>query len=160
KALVQAVAEKKVPAGVVNANQLRRMLASKDAELVKQVKALWGNVRTERNPEREKVVAEMRQFLRRTRGDPKRGLQVYKNLCAQCHKLHGIGEDVGPDITSNGRASFEQLLSNVFDPSLVIGAAYQAVTVETTTGRALVGILVEDSSTRVVLKTQGGKQEV
>ena len=39
--------------------------------------------------------------------------------------MHGEGEDVGPDITGNGRTIFEQLLSNVFDPSLVIGAGYQ-----------------------------------
>ena len=72
---------------------------------------------------------------------------------------HGEGQEVGPDITSNGRGNFEQLLSNVFDPSLVIGAAYQAQTVVTTDGRVLTGLLVEDSPARVVLKTQGGKLE-
>ena len=49
------------------------------------------------------------------------------------------GQEVGPDITLNGRNSFEQLLSNVFDPSLVIGAAYQARTVVTADGRVLTG---------------------
>jgi putative heme-binding domain-containing protein len=66
---------------------------------------------------------------------------------------------VGPDITLNGRSSFEQLLSNVFDPSLVIGAAYQAQTVVTADGRVLVGLLVENNEQRVVLKVQGGKLE-
>ncbi len=84
---------------------------------------------------------------------------MFKNVCAQCHKIHGEGQDVGPDITVNGRASFDQLLSNVFDPSLVIGAAYQATNVTTTKGRLLTGLLVEDSPRRVVLKTQGGKLE-
>jgi putative heme-binding domain-containing protein len=48
----------------------------------------------------------------------------------------------------------------VFDPSLVIGPSYQAVTVVTTKGRSLTGLLVEDSPTRVVMKVQGGKQEI
>ena len=57
-------------------------------------------------------------------------------------------------------ASLEQLLSNVLDPSLVIGAAYQARVVVTADGRVLTGLLVEDSPQRVALKIQGGKLEV
>ena len=87
------------------------------------------------------------------------GQEVFKRVCGQCHKLHGEGQEVGPDITLNGRNSFEQLLSNVFDPSLVIGAAYQARTVVTADGRVLTGLVAEDSPQRVVLKMQGGKLE-
>jgi putative membrane-bound dehydrogenase-like protein len=157
--LLQAIAERKVPAEMLNVNQVRRLLASKDAELTKQVRQKWGTVREGRNPEREQVVNEMRGFLRRTKGDPRAGVAVFKNICGQCHRIHGEGQDVGPDITSNGRASFEQLLSNVFDPSLVIGAAYQATTVTTKSGRSLTGLLVEDTPKRIVLKMQGGKTE-
>src|SRR5262249_20622032 len=157
--LLQAIGKKQVPASALNVNQVRRLLASKDAELVKQVKTHWGTLRTERNPERELVVERMKRFLRETRGDAKAGVQVFNKLCAQCHKLYGEGQDVGPDITVNGRASFDQLLSNVFDPSLVIGAAYQATTVVTKKGQVLTGLLVEDSAERVVLKMQGGKLE-
>jgi putative heme-binding domain-containing protein len=159
KQLVRAIGAKKIPAGAVNVNQVRKLLASKDAELAAQVKAIWGTVREGRNPEREKVVKDMGNFLRNNRGDARVGALVFKNLCAQCHKIYGDGFDVGPDLTGNGRASFDQLLSNVFDPSLVIGAAYQATTVQTTKGRALTGLLVEDNARRVVLKLQGGKLE-
>ena len=41
------------------------------------------------------------------------------------------------DITANGRSDFDQLLSNIFDPSLVIGAGYQAVTVNTKQGQTV-----------------------
>src|SRR5205823_797256 len=81
------------------------------------------------------------------------------NLCGQCHKMYGEGVEVGPDITSNGRGDFAQLVSNVFDPSLVIGAGYQATTVATAKGQVLTGLVVEDNAQRVVLKTQGGKLE-
>src|SRR5262245_49499761 len=101
----------------------------------------------------------MKQCLRETRGDAKAGVQVFTRVCAQCHKMYGEGQEVGPDITVNGRASFDQLISNVFDPSLVIGAAYQATTVVTKKGQVLTGLLVEDNAERVVLKMQGGKLE-
>jgi putative membrane-bound dehydrogenase-like protein len=159
KQLLQAVAQQKIPASALNVNHVRKLLASKDADIIKRVKEQWGTLREDRNPEREKVVVDMKKFLNETRGDAEKGVVVFKNLCAQCHKIHGEGQDVGPDITSNGRATFDQLLSNVFDPSLVIGAGYQAVTVSTVKGRSLTGLLVEDTPQRVVLKMQGGKVE-
>ena len=64
---------------------------------------------------------------------------------------------MGPDITLNGRNDFEQLLSNVFDPNLVIGPGYQATTVATEDGRVLTGLVVEDSDDRLVLRIQGGE---
>jgi putative heme-binding domain-containing protein len=159
KQLMQAIAEKKVAPEALNVNQVRRLFASKDAQLIEQVRKQWGTLREERNPEREQVVKEMRGLLQKTPGDPMKGIAVYKNLCAQCHKLHGEGMEVGPDITSNGRNDFEQLLSNVFDPSLVIGAAYQATTVLTKKGQVITGLVVEDNPQRLVLKVQGGKVE-
>ena len=106
------------------------------------------------------MIRDVRSMLRKTPGDAQAGSKVFQaRLCAQCHKIYGEGQDVGPEITLNGRASYEQLLSNVFDPSLVIGAAYQATTVATTDGRVLTGLLAEKSPERVVLKLQGGKVE-
>ncbi|MGL4549539.1 MAG: PVC-type heme-binding CxxCH protein, partial [Gemmataceae bacterium] len=160
KALLAHVAAKKIDPGAIGVNQARRLLASKDKELAALTVKHWGTLREERNPEREKVVRDMREHLSRTAGDPKRGIAVYKNLCGQCHKLHGEGAEVGPDITLNGRPTFDQLLSNTFDPSLVIGPGYHGVTVFDKKGRSVTGLLAEDGPTRVVLKVQGGKQEV
>ena len=159
KALLAAVEAKQVPTSALNVNQLRRLQKSKDPEIAKHVRTLFGTIRDRRNPSRERTVEEKKQLIRSTPGDPVAGLAVFNKLCAQCHKIHGEGQDVGPDITSNGRNDFEQLLSNVFDPSLVIGPGYQATTVATTDGRVLTGLLVEDGKERVVLKIQGGKIE-
>ena len=160
KVLLEAIGANKIPAAALNVNQVAKLQASRDPDLVKLVTAKWGTVRTERNPQREQVVADMKAFIRRTPGDAEQGQVVFKRVCAQCHKIHGEGNDVGPDITSNGRNDFNQLLSNVFDPSLVIGAAYQARMIRTTDGRVLTGIPSEDNEQRVVLKLQGGKLEV
>jgi putative heme-binding domain-containing protein len=157
--LLEAIGRQQIPASALNINQVRQILARGDASLAEQVKARWGSVRGDRDPKREEVIGEMRTLLRRTSGDAKAGQEVYKRVCGQCHKLYGEGQDVGPDITVNGRSSFEQLLSNVFDPSLVIGAAYQARTLATHDGRVLSGLVVEESDQRVVLKIQGGKLE-
>ena len=159
KPLVRAIEARTIAKDALNFTQVRRLLASKDAELARSVRAIWGSVREGRNPAREAAVGQMRNVLRNNPGDPRAGAVVFKNLCAQCHKIYGEGQDVGPDLTANGRASFDQLLSNLLDPSLVIGEAYQATNVATTDGRVLSGLQVENTPQRIVLKLQGGKVE-
>jgi putative heme-binding domain-containing protein len=78
----------------------------------------------------------------------------------ECHRIYGEGETVGPDLTGNGRGSFDQLLASVFDPSLVIGPAYQTTTVVTEDGRNLTGLVAEDNERRIVLTLPGGGREV
>lgn len=159
KRLLAAIAEERIAAASLNVNQVRKLLASGDDELRDLVRATWGTLRTERDPTRERVLDEMRELIRSNLGDAHAGMKVFDKVCAQCHTIYGKGQEVGPDITLNGRGSFEQLLSNVFDPSLVIGAAYQARTVVTRDGRVMMGLVTEESPERVVLKVQGGKLE-
>jgi putative heme-binding domain-containing protein len=97
--------------------------------------------------------------LRELKGNVDNGWIVYQRVCGQCHVLHDRGYEVGPALTNNGRGSYSQLLSNVLDPSLVIGNAYQAYTVLTTDGRVITGLVAEDSPEKIVLKIQGGKLE-
>ncbi len=79
------------------------------------------------------------------KGDANKGWAVYDRICGQCHVMHGRGYEVGPNITSNGRGNFDQLIVSVFDPSLVIGEAYKSYTVLTADGRTLSGLLVEQT---------------
>jgi putative heme-binding domain-containing protein len=159
KMLLAAIGEKKLPASVLNVNQVRKLVTQNDEELAKAVREHWGVVRAGRDPERDEFVGRMKDLVQKTAGNPFEGRVVFNKLCAQCHKMHGEGKEVGPDITANGRASFDQLLSNVFDPSLVIGADYRPLTVATSDGRVLSGLVVENSDQRIVLKVQGGKLE-
>ena len=159
KALLDAVADQRIPATAMNVTQLRTLQKNKDPEIAGRVRSIWGTIREGRNPRRELVVAQIRRSIRRMTGDPVAGQAVFNKLCAQCHKIHGQGQEVGPDLTANGRNDFDQLLSNVFDPSLVIGPGYQATTIATTDGRVLTGLLAEDGTDRVVLRLQGGQLE-
>jgi len=158
-ALLDAIGAGKVAASAVNLNQARKLQASRDPKVVAAAKLRLGIVREGRNPQREQVIRQMKQFLDANPGDPFAGKAVFTRVCAQCHKIYGEGQDVGPEISQNGRASFDQLLSNVFDPSLVIGLSYQGTTVATSDGRVLTGLVVEDNAQRIVLKLQGGKVE-
>src|SRR5262249_47030989 len=132
KALLAAIAARRISSSMLSVNQLRRLLESKDPEIASRAKALLGTVRAGRNPDREQVVARMRRLIRATPGDPVAGQAVFAKVCGQCHKIYGQGQDVGPDLTANGRSDFEQLLTSVFDPSLLIGPGYHGTTIATT----------------------------
>ncbi|MDP1798775.1 MAG: c-type cytochrome [Planctomycetaceae bacterium] len=160
KTLLTAVGDKKIAAAAINVNQARRLYDTKDSEVRELLAKHWGVVREGRSPDRDKIIAEMRGLIRKSPGDAMKGEAAFKKVCAQCHKLYGDGAEVGPDITLNGRNDYTQLLSNVFDPSLVIGAGYRSFTVITQGGRVINGLLVEESPQRIVLKVQGGKQEI
>ncbi len=155
--LLEQIAAGDIPAAAVDVNQLRKLLAHEHDRVAERVNSLWGDIRTGRDPQREQVVAQVRQLVSQRAGDPDAGQAVFRRLCAQCHRIHGEGQEVGPDLTRNGRGSLEQLLSNVFDPSLVIGRDYRAMTVITDEGQVFTGLLVEDSPQRVMLKLAGGK---
>jgi putative heme-binding domain-containing protein len=157
--LLDRVLAGELPRSTLNANHLRKILESNDREAIWAVEKAWGTIRPGRNPEREKVVAEMGDYFRRHPGDPQAGRAVFRKVCAQCHTIYGEGATLGPDLTSNGRGSFEQLLTSVFDPSLVIGESYRTTTVVTEDGRNLTGLVTEDSDRRIELALPGGGKE-
>src|SRR5262249_35166958 len=85
--LLDAVLANQMPKSALNANHLRKILDSNDRDALWAVEKAFGTIREERNPEREKVVAEMGAYLRAHIGDPHRGQVVFRNLCAQCHMI-------------------------------------------------------------------------
>jgi len=157
--LVSAVESKQVSPGDLNGNQIRKLRSTADETLKQKITAIWGAVREGRNPDRERLIARVRRDIQKKPGDPTAGAKVFQRVCAQCHVIHGQGNAIGPDLTGNGRGSFEQLLSNVLDPNLVIGNGYQLRTVLMNDGRALAGMLAEENEQRLVLKMLGGKIE-
>jgi putative membrane-bound dehydrogenase-like protein len=159
KSLLGAITDQHLPKSVLNVSQLRKLQQSRDPKVPAQVKDLWGTIRDRRDSKRERVSVEVRGLVRQKPGNAASGQAVFKRVCALCHKIYGEGQDVGPDLTSNGRNDFDQLISNIFDPNLVIGPGYQATTIATTDGRILSGLLVENGNERVILKLQGGKAE-
>jgi putative heme-binding domain-containing protein len=143
----------------LNANQVRQVHALGDAKLSGRVTALWGVVKTERDPERVKIVEQYRKIVRDRPGDAVAGQKVFEAKCAQCHTIYGKGGQVGPDLTGVGRETLDAILTNVIDPNLVIGAPYFVHVARTKDGRVFNGLLIEQSDTRVVLR-DGTKTEV
>ncbi len=157
--LVKAVREGQVNKELINTNQLRKWQTSGDADLAAAIESVWGRIRESDNASGRNWCKNgwhcSATSLRRA------ALLVDKwslhEPAHKCHQLHGSGLEVGPNITNNGRGNLDQLISNMLDPSLVIGNAFQARTVLTTDGEVVAGLVVADDDRYLRLKVQGGK---
>ena len=156
KALVDAIRDKKLSLSNMNENHARAVYGFNDPELSKEVAAVWGTIRTERNPERVRLVDEYKKLFQSRGGDPLKGQAVFTAKCAQCHTIYGHGGNIGPDITGVGRDNLDLVLSNVLDPNLVVGAPYYVHIAKLKNGTVVSGLLVEDSPKQVVLKDPTG----
>ncbi|WP_436715572.1 c-type cytochrome [Roseiconus lacunae] len=85
--------------------------------------------------------------------DAGRGRSVFTKTCGACHQMYGEGGKVGPDLTGSNRANLDYFLLNSVAPSADVPEGYRTQIVQTTDGRVLTGVLAEEDSQRVVLKT-------
>ncbi len=95
-------------------------------------------------------------------GDGKRGQQIFFQSsaaqCKNCHRVRGVGNTIGPDLSQIGK-KYERatLLETILDPSKAVAPEYVAYVLETESGQVYVGFLVEKTDNRVVLKDAQGK---
>jgi putative membrane-bound dehydrogenase-like protein len=135
----------------IPAERLRVVALHKDRSLDDLVRKHWGNIQP---GTAEEKLAEMRRLsndLRAGQGRPDPGRELYRKHCGTCHKLFDVGESVGPDLTHANRKDRDYLLASIVDPSAVIRKEYLAYNVQTTDGRSLSGLIVEQTPNAITL---------
>jgi putative heme-binding domain-containing protein len=97
----------------------------------------------------------------RERGDAGRGAVLFFQpflACAKCHDGEA-GTKLGPDIAKAGKeATAEYLIESLLAPSKVLKKGYEPVTVETTDGRTIVGLVVEEKNGTLTLIDPAGEK--
>ena len=156
KSLLQAVADKTVPAGDLSADLVRQLRNFNDDDVNRLLNEHWGNVRDTAADKRE-LIARYTKLLTAspTRGlDVSHGRAVFAKTCQQCHTLFGAGNKIGPDLTGSNRANLEYLLSNILDPSAVMAKEYLPSLVRTVDGRQLTAIVKSEDANAITLQTE------
>jgi putative heme-binding domain-containing protein len=94
-------------------------------------------------------------------GDAGRGELVFsKAQCAACHRVAGLGETVGPDLTTvASRFQRKEILQSIVNPSHDISDQY-ASRVVLSGGKTYAGLVAEQGSTVTVLLSTGKKIEL
>jgi putative heme-binding domain-containing protein len=105
---------------------------------------------------------EYLDFALKTPGDAARGKALFDDpermACAKCHKVHGRGGEIGPDLTTVG-AQFDrrQLAESILFPSRSIREGYYQVAVATKDGRSVAGLVRAESDESLTLRDAEGK---
>jgi putative heme-binding domain-containing protein len=89
-------------------------------------------------------------------GDQSEGKEIFAKHCAGCHRSGDLGHRVGPDLAGMASKSREQLLEDILDPNRQILGDYAAVSVVTTDGVSLTGLLAGESSATITLRRAEG----
>jgi putative membrane-bound dehydrogenase-like protein len=154
KALMEAVAAKKVPANEVPAEVVRQLRVFNDKALDKRIGEVWGIVRTT-PADRIKLIADWKKKLTAPAPAPDLmlGRAMFAKTCQQCHTLYGVGGKVGPDITGSNRPNLDYLLENILDPSAVIPNDYKATQIELKNGRFITGIVRGETAAALTVVT-------
>jgi putative heme-binding domain-containing protein len=101
--------------------------------------------------ERKQVFQRYRQALTR-KGDPGRGREVFRQNCATCHQVAGIGTTVGSDISDTRTKTPEMLLQDILNPNAAIDANYVNYIVTTKSGKEITGIIAAETASSITLR--------
>lgn len=151
RVLLDAVAGGRIPSKDFTPEELFAVTAHGDPDMNALVHKHWGNVRGATPEEKLAEVRRLNNDLRAARGDAKSGHALFTKHCAACHRLHGEGGTVGPELTHANRADRDYLLVSVIDPSAIIRKEYLAYTAETRDGRRVTGVITAQTPATVTL---------
>ena len=154
-ALLDAVAEGKIPRAHISPFHARQIRSLNDAALNKKLALTWGELR-DASADKQQLIASWKSRLTPEAlagADKSEGRLVFNTACASCHTLYGEGGKVGPDLTGGGRDNLDYLLENILDPSAVVTADFRMSIVDLKDGRVLNGLVAEKTERTLTLKT-------
>lgn len=134
-----------VPAYV--ARLLRRVVGNSFVDV-------WGPL-DELSSDKEAMFAKYHSLLTSAslaKGNASNGRALFNRTCAACHKLHGHGGNIGPDITGANRSNLEYLLGNILTPSAIIQDAYRMQIIVTNDGRVFSGVPASEDERQLRLR--------
>ncbi len=153
--LLAAIEQKELPAGDIDASRRQRLLRFNDEKIKSRAAALLSGA-IESN--RQQVMDGHDAVLTMT-GDAQAGAAAFVKRCAVCHRLRGVGHDVGPNLAALTDYSPQALLTAILDPNRAVEAKFLDYVAATTAGLSFTGMLANETGNSVTLMAQEGKQQ-
>ncbi len=154
-ALLTAMKDGQVPRTDLHAFHIQQLLRFENAKLDETIRQVWGEFR-ETSADKQQQIANLKTQLTPrvlNRADASHGRQLFVKTCANCHTLFGEGGKVGPDITGSERANLDYILSNIVDPSAVLGKDYRMSVLAIADGRVVSGLIQKETDSALTIRT-------
>jgi putative membrane-bound dehydrogenase-like protein len=153
--LLTALEKNEISPGRLDAARRQRLLTHKDEKVRKRAAKIFAVAGSR---DRQKVLKEHAGALALA-GNVARGKTAFARHCAACHRLEGVGHEVGPDLAAAAAKTPAYLLGEILDPNRNLDSRYLQYTVTTTRGLTYVGLLAAETATSLTLKLQEGKTQ-
>ena len=104
---------------------------------------------------RAKIVGQFAPALKLA-GDAARGREVFAQRCVACHKLDGIGQDIGPNLVAVAGHPPEKLLANIIDPNADVQPGFFAYLCRLHDGTEIYGLMAVETANSITFKQLDG----
>ena len=104
---------------------------------------------------RQDVVESYRSALE-LKGDPESGKRHFQKVCAACHRIEGVGYEIGANLAAMKNRGPEAMLTGVLDPNREVNPQFVNYVLVTGDGRTLTGMIDAETATSVTLKRADG----
>lgn len=149
--LLAAIEAKQLAPTLVPLDQVQRLRHFENDVITARVEKLWGKIQTATPFEVQGRINAVSQLLYKGTGDAVAGRKLFETKCATCHKLHGVGGAVGPELAAAERKNRELLVRNIVDPGAMIRQEFLAQIAVTKDGLTVTGLLAESTPETVTL---------
>jgi len=153
--LLDEIEAKRVKPGDIDSLRTRQLASHADVKLRERARKLLAD---NLPADRKQVLARYQEALT-IKGDPKRGREIFKKNCATCHRVAGIGIDVGPDIADSRTKTLEAFLVDILNPNQAIDNNYINYLVTTKAGKSLTGVIMTETATSITLRRAEGQSD-
>jgi putative membrane-bound dehydrogenase-like protein len=153
--LLDAVQRKSISTGQIEPARIAFLNSHPDPRIRGRAGTLFAKEKLGRRPD---VIAAYRSVLQ-LQGVVARGKEVFKKNCATCHRLEGVGFDLGLPLTTVGSKGPEYLLVNILDPNLQVLPEYINYVVTTKDGRTFTGMIAAETATSLTLRRAEGQSD-
>ncbi len=155
KVLIESIRNETVPAWTVSRPRANQLLQSPDESVRRQAEALFADL----SQDRQALIERYKPALS-VQGKVSKGREVFRRNCSRCHRLDGMGNEVGPDLTDViGRRPKGFFLTKVLDPNLNISPGYETYVIETRSGSTITGVVAQESPSSMILRREEGEEE-
>jgi putative membrane-bound dehydrogenase-like protein len=135
--------------------QIRQMRNLNHAEINTLLDATWGKV----NDSSEAAKASIAKLKKAYQSAPlwafngKAGEETFKQVCAVCHAMGGVGGKLGPDLAGSWRNGLDYFLENIIAPNAVVGDNFQLHILTKKDGSVISGVIEQETATAITART-------
>ncbi len=146
--LLAAIEAGSVSSGDMDPVRLRLLADISEDAIRSRAAKLLANMQMSKRGE----IVEAYRGVLTAKGSAEAGKQIFAKICAACHRVGGVGHEIGPSLAAMKARGPEAILVNVFDPNREVNPQYLSYAVRLFDGRTLSGMISAETATGVTLR--------